>query len=193
MMFATKQMYDFYNSVLLWSREDKDKLNSEIALLKNHHYAMTFIRARTEMSNTLICVNDLRDENGYFVVFLSKSDGISHDISFDFEAYELFDCKALKVGRLSAEFNESAGNMFIVEVGTERNKGYGSCLIELLKSIGKEYSVSIITGNLESTDLLDKYDPEHKSRMLHFYEKHGFKIKLNADESAGSILFQYPK
>ncbi|PEU53759.1 hypothetical protein CN395_26125 [Priestia megaterium] len=61
------------------------------------------------------------------------------------------------------------------------NKGYGSVAMRAL------IKHSINKGYLGITGLLAPYDPSHAPRLIYFYEKNSFDIKLNSNRDRGKI------
>ncbi len=55
------------------------------------------------------------------------------------------------------------------------NKGYGSMMLNKLFEYAKNNGIATICGNLSIVDL------DHKNRLHHFYEKHGFEIILHEE------------
>ena len=67
------------------------------------------------------------------------------------------------------------------------NRGLGSFLIQVLKTVAKQRNIKKITGDLSVVDL-----DGHKDRLLHFYKKHGFFIeKYSGPEKCIQYLIKY--
>jgi GNAT superfamily N-acetyltransferase len=94
------------------------------------------------------------------------------------------------VPRLMAEFKQLADVTAIsihdIVTGGRINQGYGSALMRALFTIADRFGVDQITGGLSPVDTakrttpVDKrppdFDHEHLSRLIAFYEKHGFEV-----------------
>lgn len=64
--------------------------------------------------------------------------------------------------------------LFIHDMAPNKNSvGLGSAAIEMMVEIANERGLKKIVGKLAYDDLKD---PEHKSRLFHFYKKNGFEI-----------------
>ena len=60
----------------------------------------------------------------------------------------------------------------------DRSQGYGSLAMDVLLEIGSLIDGVTYTGSLSEMDINDPNDPEHKNRLVHFYEKYGFTVDL---------------
>lgn len=83
--------------------------------------------------------------------------------------------------RLWANLNKQTKVMEIVDIQiskNDRNKGYGSVVIEALFEAGENLETIKYIGTLSPIDLNNPDDPLHKDRIKHFYEKHGFIVDL---------------
>lgn len=66
-------------------------------------------------------------------------------------------------------------SLFILDIkvrNKDANKGYGSLLMELLKTNAVQHNKKQITGDLTPEDLSD-----HGDRLVHFYKRHGFEVE----------------
>lgn len=63
-------------------------------------------------------------------------------------------------------------------------KGYGTILMDYILRLAKKNNATSISGLLGSSELLN---PENKMRLLNFYTKYNFQIKLNEEQNAGEI------
>ena len=65
----------------------------------------------------------------------------------------------------------------IEEIETKSpNCGHGSILMQTLIDYAKSNHMEKIIGEISSIDRFDKYDPNHYTRLKHFYGKFGFEI-----------------
>jgi len=84
--------------------------------------------------------------------------------------------------RLVAEYSADKNSILIRDIETkkqDRNFGYGSTAMDVLLEIGSHINVDKYTGFLSKRDLCDPDDPEHKNRLVHFYQKSGFDVDLD--------------
>lgn len=65
--------------------------------------------------------------------------------------------------------------------GYEKNNGYGSLLMKYLQKEVVKQNFAHIQGEIVPRDW------DHIDRLEHFYEKHGFTVKLNYDIENGEI------
>lgn len=54
--------------------------------------------------------------------------------------------------------------------------GYGTTMMSVLKEYLQNFPVAYILGEISVFDSQDSNDPEHNSRLHHFYEKNGFEF-----------------
>lgn len=86
-----------------------------------------------------------------------------------------------KVITLLAEHFPNEKRIKIVDIQNRkenRNQGYGTIVMKVLFEIGEILGVKKYTGRLSTEDLDDADDPEHKYRLIHFYNKFGFDINI---------------
>jgi GNAT superfamily N-acetyltransferase len=74
--------------------------------------------------------------------------------------------------------------IFIGDIKGPENKGYGSICMNYLKEVAKEQNIQYITGDIA------KRDWDHVERLVHFYEKHRFQVKINEEHKSGEIVWQ---
>lgn len=86
------------------------------------------------------------------------------------------------LGKLTYVFNDSEGQRSI-NIGDIQhkpvNQGIGSELIKYLEETAKAENITYLTGWVSPVDF------DHKERLLHFYQKNGFEIKVKEDEMGG--------
>lgn len=80
---------------------------------------------------------------------------------------------------IQAKYEEST--IFIGDIKGEENQGYGSICMKYLKEHAKDQNVQFIKGNLA------KRDWGHLDRLIHFYDKHDFKIEIDHANQSGEI------
>ncbi len=84
--------------------------------------------------------------------------------------------RKLNLGTLKAVVNGEKLLIGDIDISEEYvNYKIGSKLIERLEEICKEQGIKDIYGNLANVDL------DHKDRLIHFYEKHGYSISYEND------------
>lgn len=64
-------------------------------------------------------------------------------------------------------------NFYIASLNCTPNKGYGSLLMEQFLDYIKPFGAKYVSGFISN---YDASNPEHKSRLFHFYQKFGFTI-----------------
>lgn len=69
----------------------------------------------------------------------------------------------------------------IGDIKGPENKGYGSICMNYLKQLAKKYNIQSITGDIA------KRDWNHKDRLIHFYKKHNFDVKIDKETKSGEI------
>ncbi|WNF38204.1 hypothetical protein RJD24_07185 [Bacillaceae bacterium IKA-2] len=69
----------------------------------------------------------------------------------------------------------------IGDIKGPENKGYGSICMEYLKQFAKKYNIHCITGDIAERDW------GHRDRLVHFYKKHNFKVKIDKENKSGEI------
>jgi hypothetical protein len=72
----------------------------------------------------------------------------------------------------------------IGDIKGEENKGYGSICMKYLKNHAVDQNVQYITGDIA------KRDWDHLDRLIHFYEKHNFDVRVKHEDCGGSIVCQ---
>lgn len=83
--------------------------------------------------------------------------------------------------RLIAEYCKEKNLITIRDIQVkkeDRNLGYGSLVMDILLDIGSLIGAVAYTGFLSEEDINDPNDPEHKNRLVHFYQKYGFTVDL---------------
>lgn len=86
-------------------------------------------------------------------------------------------------------YNTNVRFMVLVDLFTyEHCQGYGSIFMDYFKPYCAKRGCSYISGFLSSGDTKDTRDSEHGARMLHFYQKHGFKTRLKENGDGGIFL-----
>jgi GNAT superfamily N-acetyltransferase len=61
------------------------------------------------------------------------------------------------------------------------NKGYGSICMNYLKDIAREQNIQFIKGDIAERDW------DHLDRLIHFYEKHHFRVSIDHETKSGEI------
>ena len=86
--------------------------------------------------------------------------------------------KYYKYVRLLATFFCKTNEMKIEDIQIELhdvNKHYGSAALEILLKIGTRYRTMKYYGIISYGDIKEQ---DHKDRLIHFYEKHGFTVDI---------------
>lgn len=85
---------------------------------------------------------------------------------------------------LHASFTEGFKKIKISDLNLNKafvNEGYGSLLLSNLIRLAKEYHAEEISGWISGVDY------NHIDRLVHFYEKHNFKVTLDENTSSMKI------
>lgn len=88
-----------------------------------------------------------------------------------------------------------------IQTGGRINQGYGSALLQGLFAVAEQLGVERIAGGISYVDTVRRrthredgpleFDQEHLERIVAFYRKHGFEVKLPAEPGAwGSVVWQ---
>ena len=90
----------------------------------------------------------------------------------DFPTFKIESYKSKKfMGQIICEINKESKRIKICDIHSEKkNKGYGTLMMQKLIEFANQRDFMYIDGWLSCVD----YD--HKERLLHFYQKLGFKI-----------------
>lgn len=186
----------FYEGAL---REQRLESAANMQLLKNYENKERALHIFLKRyPNNLIL--DFLHYDDYFEVmsveFLSHAKQVSNGEYLSDVTIYIHHCNMNRiscVGQLQASFNFSARTAYIYEAWTGvTNKGYGSLCMAHFKKICKNVHINTIFGELSPVDTNDVTDSEHRPRLLHFYKKHGFHIKLN-EAGVGNIKFSFEK
>ncbi len=87
--------------------------------------------------------------------------------------------------KLEAKFSNNLKTINIEDITVapiNTDKGLGSHAMQKLIEIAQSKNYKEIIGELEYGDL-----DNHRERLMHFYEKYGFKIRMNSDNMYGRI------
>lgn len=75
------------------------------------------------------------------------------------------------MGKIICEINKKSKSIKICDIYSDKkNRGYGSIMMQNLIEYGKKNDFIYIDG------WLSRVDYGHKERLLHFYQKFGFKV-----------------
>jgi hypothetical protein len=76
---------------------------------------------------------------------------------------------------------EDMETIHIGDIKGPANKGYGSICMHYLKETAIDNNIPVIKGDIA------KRDWGHVDRLIHFYEKHDFKVELDTENKCGKI------
>ena len=82
-------------------------------------------------------------------------------------------------------------HLYIVDFipSSQKGAGYGSLLMQqIIQYAIDQPNINFISGGLSWVDLDDKNDPEHRSRLIHFYQKHGFDVNISEERIRLNIV-----
>lgn len=112
-----------------------------------------------------------------WVVVYAQNDGDSCKVMLN-------DCETAYRGKWDFSIHATYSDDHAIHIGDIKgpaNKGYGSICMNYLKEIAKDQNIPTITGDIA------KRDWDHVDRLVHFYEKHDFKVNIDYEEQAGEI------
>lgn len=156
----------------------KDELYSVIRRLKKENESLISNLKNEELkneriqfliNNNMLGVNELQIEKtdkGVLTLVKIKHNPIEILI-YNVDVDNVYEKHTLLV--YTSSFGES---LRIKDIQGGNSFGHGSLAMKHLFKLAKEKGFKSITGDLSYTDF------EHKDRLFHFYEKHGFEIKL---------------
>ena len=100
------------------------------------------------------------------------------------EKYQTISNHQRIMATLHESYCENITYIIIDDILVEDNDiGNGSILMPFFLDYCKKTDAQYIHGELSSVD------KDHFDRSIHFYEKHGFKCKLNDEKTSGSIHY----
>jgi len=100
------------------------------------------------------------------------------------EKYQTISNHPRIMATIHESYSENIKYIIIDDILVEDNDiGNGSILMPFFLDYCKKTDAQYIHGELSSVD------KSHFDRSIHFYEKHGFKCKLNDEKTSGSIHY----
>ncbi len=165
-----------YQSVLLEREELKEakELKQELNELEFQMYRMQENIKEIAKRYQVLGIEQTK-ENSWVVVF-SIDDGYKCKIM-------LSDCETAFQGisdfQIQAKYIENV--IHIGDIQGPENKGHGSVCMKYLKEVARDKNIQYITGNIAERDW------DHLDRLIHFYKKHNFTIKLDKEDKSGEI------
>lgn len=167
-----------YNSAFeINEKENKNKveLEEELEDLEFQMFRMQDNLKKIAKKWQVIGVEQAKDSN--WVIIYTSDDGDTCKIMLN-ECASSF--KGMWDFSIQAQYS-CENKIHIGDIKGPENKGYGSICINYLKQLAKDYNIEYITGDIA------KRDWGHKDRLIHFYKKHNFKVKVDNQSKSGEI------
>lgn len=98
----------------------------------------------------------------------------------------LCDCETSYNGKWDFSIQATYPDENTIHIGDIKgpaNKGYGSICMDYLKELAIEQNIPKITGDIA------KRDWDHVDRLVHFYKKNDFHVKVNDKDKSGEIMW----
>lgn len=177
------QKYETAKRWLSLSQERQRELEKQLRFLEREQREGLKKKTLQTLENLLrspnIVVLELQtDDESATIVALEMEGFISGESKFSFQLFEVRARLGVSAqGSLYAGIRE--GLLEIYEISGPKNRGWGSLLMHRVLTYAKAKNCHAARAWLSQVDLGDKNDPEHRERLFHFYEKHGFAIKTD--------------
>ncbi|WP_026689632.1 hypothetical protein [Alteribacter aurantiacus] len=159
------------------AEKSKDELLKEKSELEFQLFRMQENVKEIAKRFSVLGIDQTKDEN-WVIVYASENN--------DTCKIMLHDCTSPFLGNwdfsIHAQYTDHH-TIQIDDIRGEENKGYGSVCMDYLKQHATNQNVHAIKGNIV------KRDWDHIDRLVHFYEKHYFKVKLSKHEKHGKIYW----
>ncbi|MBU9713429.1 hypothetical protein [Evansella tamaricis] len=161
-------------------KEDKKKeeIIEEFEELEFQVYRMKENLREIAKSHQVLGIDQTKEEK--WVIVYAVDDGNICRIM-------LHDCDSPYLGKWDFSIHAQYTDDFMIHIDDIRgqeNCGYGSICMKFLKEHALEQNISFITGDLVERDW------DHIDRLVHFYKKHQFQIKLENDSCSGEIYWK---
>ncbi len=166
----------FERSLILFTIKEKNRqeLEEELNDLEFQIYRMQ--ENMKDLSKDAKVLGIDQSNNEEWMIVSSIDDGQTCKIM-------LTDCKTAYRGKgcfsLVASYKDDA--IHIGDIKGPPNHGFGSICMKYLKDIARDHNIPKVTGDIA------KRDWNHVDRLIHFYEKHQFKVCIDHDTQSGSI------
>lgn len=98
----------------------------------------------------------------------------------------LCDCETSYKGSWDFSIQATYADESTIHIGDIKgpaNKGYGTICMDYLKELAIEQNIPKITGDIAERDW------DHVDRLVHFYEKNDFYVKVNDKDKSGEIIW----
>lgn len=159
---AFYNLHQYYCNAFHRQRDEIIKLKSEI---KKQERIITCVNNILERQDEVLIIIDndtvVFKECGDDIVVAKYANPYNHN----------YQCKIL------CSWNIENNHIYIQDIySPATNEGFGSIAMEELFRNAKKAGIETITGKLYFKSPSDDDYQEHKERLLHFYQKHGFEI-----------------
>ncbi|MFE7063570.1 hypothetical protein ACFVAD_15590 [Sutcliffiella sp. NPDC057660] len=161
-----------------YDNKDRDELQQDLDDLEFQMFRMKENMRKIAKKWQIIGIDQTKDDT--WVVVYTNHDNNSLKIMLN-------DCESSYRGMWDFSIQATYKNeetIFIGDIKGPENKGYGSICMNYLKEFAKQQNIQYITGNIA------KRDWDHVERLVHFYEKHRFQVKINEEYKSGEIVWQ---
>lgn len=167
----------YYKSAFVDTRENKseDELKEEIEDLEFQMLRMQDNLKEIAKKWQVIGIEQTK-ENNWVIVYLAD-DGETCKVMLD-------DCTTAFRGTWDFSIQAYYADEERIHIGDIKgpeNKGFGSICMNYLKEIAADQNLQTITGDIV------KRDWDHKERLVHFYKKHDFQVKIDKETKSGAI------
>ena len=155
---------------------DKEELKRDLEKTEFQLFRMQDNMKEIAKQWQVIGIDQTKDDN--WVIVYTDQDEHSCKIMLN-------DCESAYRGAWDFSIHakyEDENTIFIGDIKGPENKGYGSICMDFLKEVAKDQNIQYITGDIAERDW------DHVDRLVHFYEKHNFEVKLNEEKKCGEIV-----
>ncbi|MBP1942667.1 GNAT superfamily N-acetyltransferase [Bacillus luteolus] len=155
--------------------KDKVEIQEELENLEFQVYRMQENMKEIAKKWKILGIEQTHD-NSWVIIYI-MDDGNTCKIMLD-------DCDTPYRGMwdfsIQAYYSED-NNIHIGDIKGDANKGFGSICMDYLKNLAKNQNIQYITGDIAERDW------DHLDRLIHFYEKHNFKVEVDYNDRSGEI------
>lgn len=154
-----------------------DELKEELEDLEFQVFRMQDNLKEIAKKSKVLGVDQSKDEN--LVIVYTPEDDQSCKIM-------LCDCETSYKGKWDFSIQATYSDENTIHIGDIKgpaDKGYGSICMDYLKELAIEQNIPKITGDIAERDW------DHVDRLVHFYKKNDFHVKVNNKNKSGEIIW----
>ncbi|WP_404451074.1 GNAT family N-acetyltransferase [Virgibacillus necropolis] len=163
-------------TAFLEENKSKDDIKEELDTLEIQLFRMQNNIKEIAKKWEIISIDQTNDNN-WVVIYADKGTEACQIMLHDCDAAFRGDWNAA----IQAEY-KNENTIHIADIKGQQNKGYGSILMNYLKELAHNENVQYITGDIVERDF------DHVNRLMHFYRKHNFDVKIDHTEQYGEII-----